>query len=155
MFLMATNGSTIKMRWDSFHLSGLRSNVTFPMKPSLMLFKWQAINSFALRQMRTYHLVHCFAVTLTTVYHTIDWHFLCLFCMTLSLMRDCVLPITVSWIPGSEQGIYVYWLLYWVKKPKFRFQVPWLVRKMKCICSGRFWGILRCDPLRKILDVYP
>lgn len=136
---MSTNGSTIKIRWDSFHLSGLRSNVTFPMKPSLMLFKCQAIKSFALGQMRTYPLVHRFAMTLTTVCHTTDWHFLCLLCMTLSLTRDFVLPITVSQIPGSEQGIYVYWLLCWIKKPKFRFQVPWLVRKWNAFVLGGFW----------------
>lgn len=98
---MATNRSTIKIPWDSFHLPGLRSNVTFPMKPSLMLFKCQAINSFALGVLIPPCTLLCY-----DTYHSVSHYWLAfsLLWETLSLMRDCVLPLQCLRFLAQNRG---------------------------------------------------
>lgn len=73
-------------------------------------------------------------------------------CMiTLSLTRDWTFIITVSSVLGTEEGVQVYWLLYWFKKPKVKFQVPWLVRNGNTFVQGDFW-VFKWSSFRNILD---
>lgn len=99
------------------------------------------------------HLVHYFAITLAAVLSPLLMGIFSLAqCMiTLSLTRDWAFIIIVSSIPGTEEGVQVYWLLYWFKKPKVKFQVPWLVRKGNMCVQGDFW-VFRWSSFRNILD---
>lgn len=136
---MATNGSTIKIRWESFHLPERRSNVTFPMEPFLMLFKCQAINSFALGVLLPPCTLLCY-----DTYHggSHYWLAFSLLCTTLSLMRDCVLSLHCLRFLAQNRRFMFICLLCWVKKQKFRSQVPWLVRKWNTFVLRSFWWFL-------------